>query len=160
MVGLLGAQDRVAIVEGALEVSEGHGPWGTLLGTEIGGAEAGTAPGMPRESGMVASIFGGMSGEAGGLQGELSLRGWVDRTYGQLAEAVLVGVPPAQLFPGKPSMSRVARLRSAPPETLPQSQPAHPSTPTNPTHIPAGLAGLKITACVGRPRVRPGAGPA
>ena len=66
MVGLLGAQDRVAIVEGALEVSEGHGPWGTFLGTQIGGAEAGTAPGMPRESGMVARIFGGMSREAGG----------------------------------------------------------------------------------------------
>ena len=33
----------MAIVEGTLEVSKGHGPWGTVLGTEMGAAEAGTA---------------------------------------------------------------------------------------------------------------------
>lgn len=37
LVGLLGAQDRVAIIEGTLEVPEEHGPWGTVLGTEMGG---------------------------------------------------------------------------------------------------------------------------
>lgn len=34
----------MAIVEGTLEVSKGHGPWRTVLGTEMGAAEAGTAP--------------------------------------------------------------------------------------------------------------------
>lgn len=33
-----------------------------------------------------------------------------------------------------------------------------PSAPANPTHIPVGSAGLKGTACVGRPRVWPRAG--
>lgn len=71
LVSLLGAQDRVAIVEGTLEVSEGHGSWGTVLGTEVGGSEAGTDSGESRKSGRVANIFGGMSGEAAGLQGRL-----------------------------------------------------------------------------------------
>lgn len=71
MVSLLGAQDRVAIVEGTLEVSEGHGSWGTGLGTEMGGSEAGTDSGESRKSDRVANIFGGMSEEAAGLQGRL-----------------------------------------------------------------------------------------
>ena len=38
---------------------------------------------------MVVSIFGGLSREAGGLQGELSLRDGVGSTYRLLAEAAV-----------------------------------------------------------------------
>lgn len=41
----------------------------------------------------------------------------VDRTYWQPAEAVLMGVPPAQLFTGEPMRSRVARVWSGFPAT-------------------------------------------
>lgn len=74
LVGLLGAQDRAAIVQGTLEVSEGHGPWGTVLGTEMGASEAGTASEEPREAGKGANMFEGMrhGGGAGGtFQGRL-----------------------------------------------------------------------------------------
>lgn len=70
MVGLLGAWYRVAIVQGTLEVSEGHGTWGTVLGTEMGVSEAGTASEEPREAGKGANIFGGHEGgEQGGFPG-------------------------------------------------------------------------------------------
>lgn len=36
LVGL-GAQDRVAIVESTLQVSEGFGAWGAVLGEDMGG---------------------------------------------------------------------------------------------------------------------------
>lgn len=121
----------MAIVEGTLEVSKGHGPWRTVLGTEMGAAEAGTAPRAP---GMVLSIFGGLSREAGGLLGELSLRDGWGRTYGLLAEAVLMGVPPAQLFPWKPMRSKGARLVSTSGNPFPKiSLPISLPLPTPPT---------------------------
>lgn len=122
----------MAIVEGTLEVSKWHGPWGTVLGTEMGAAEAGTAPRAP---GMVVSIFGGLSREAEGLRGEPSLRDGVGSTYRLLAEAVLMGVPPAQFFPWKPMRSKGAKLLSAPPGTpFPKtSLPISLPSPTPPT---------------------------
>lgn len=47
LVSLLGAQDRVAIVEGTLEVSEGHGSWGTVLGKRWVGQRLGQTQGSP-----------------------------------------------------------------------------------------------------------------
>lgn len=84
---------------------------------------------------MVVSIFGGLSREAGGLQGELSLRDGVGSTYRLLAEAVLMGVSPAQFFPWKPMRSKGARLLSAPPGTpFPKtSLPISLPSPTPPT---------------------------
>lgn len=135
MVSLLEAEDRLAIVEGTLDVSEGHGPWGTVLGTWMGGSEAGTASGKPREAGRVANISEAMSGEAEGFKTDS--RVWeVDRAYWQLAEAVLMGVPPAQLLLGKPMRNRVARVWSGPLVT-PSPEPAcTPSTHTLPTTQP------------------------
>lgn len=60
----------MAIVEGTLEVSEEHGPWGTVLGIEMGVSEAGTALEEPREAGRVANIFGNMNGVAGGFRSD------------------------------------------------------------------------------------------
>lgn len=54
------------------------------------------------------------------------------RTYWQLAESVLMGVPRAKLFPGKPARIRVVRAWSGPPGT-PSPVLAYPP-PTWPTH--------------------------
>lgn len=130
-----------------MEVSKGHGPWRTVLGTEMGAAEAGTAPRAP---GMVLSIFGGLSREAGGLLGELSLRDGWGRTYGLLAEAVLMGVPPAQLFPWKPMRSKGARLLSAPLGT-PSPKSACPSVyPCQPHPHSSWISGIKSHSMCGQ----------
>lgn len=59
LVSLLGAQDRAAIVEGTLKVSEGNGPWGTVLRTKTRRPDAGRAQGSPGEPGREAGVFGG-----------------------------------------------------------------------------------------------------
>ena len=143
----------MAIVEGTLDVSEGHGPCRTVLGTEMGGSEAGTASGKPREAGRAANIFEAMSGEAGGFKTDS--RVWeVNRAYWQLAEAVLMGVSPAQLFPGKPMRSRVARVWSGPSVT-PSPEPAcTPSTHILPTLQPyphsRWISGIKTHSMCGQ----------
>lgn len=154
LVGLLGAWYRVAIVQGTLEISEGHGTWGTVLGTEMGVSEAGTASEEPREAGKGANIFGGMrAGSRGAFRGTLEGlgAGWnlpaIDR--GGTREG-----PPSTALPPETCAEQGGHLAvRASKNPRPRAR-----ARANPTHIPAGSTGLKVTACVGRQRVWPGAG--
>lgn len=91
MVGLLGPQDRVAIVERTLQVSEGYGPWGAVLGEVIGGWVRGD---KRRRGAWV------------GLAKQEGVRGH-SGAYRQLTHSVFMAVPQARFLPGKSAKNKV-----------------------------------------------------
>lgn len=154
LVGLLGAQYRAAIVEGTLEVSEGHGPWRTVLEKEMGRSEAGQPRGRPENLGEGAECVRrqesgsrSASGQTGGSRGWAGLTGnWQSRYSWES--------PEQSSSPGSLRGSGWSEHGQDPQEPPPQCWPTLPP-PGRPTHIPAASVGLESAACVGRLRVRP-----